>query len=78
MNKTLIGILFIFFGILYGSLSIDAVYQKTLGWLLENGWLTPPAPNTTNKNVLGRKPTIVLYSLALITLGIYILWNRNL
>lgn len=78
MSKTLIGLLFIFFGILYGSMSIDIIYQKTLGWLLENDWLKPPTQDTTNKNALGRKPTIILYSFALIFLGIYILWNRNL
>jgi hypothetical protein len=78
MNKNIIGILFIISGLAYGSLLSETVYTKTLGWLVENGWISPPVQNKTNKEILGRTPTIILYSLALISIGIYILWNRNL
>ena len=81
MSKTLIGLLFILAGIIYGSLAIDDFYNLTLGWLVENKWIKPPVPSKDTKNslpaILGRKPTILLYSGALIIIGIFILWNRN-
>jgi hypothetical protein len=78
MSKTLIGILFIIVGLAYGSMAIDVVYNFTLGYLIENSWLKPPAPDKLEKNLLGRKPTILFYSLGLIIIGIYILWNRKI
>jgi hypothetical protein len=79
MNKTWIGVAFIVFGIVYGSLAIDDVYNYTLGWLVENKWVTPPpaAGKEDLKSILGRKPTILLYAAILIIIGIFILWNRN-
>lgn len=77
MNKTIIGILLICAGVAYGSTAIDAVYAKTLGWLVENQWIRPQIPKKEDKNSLGRKPTILLYSFALIIMGIFILWTRN-
>ncbi len=78
MNKSIIGLLLILAGVAYGSLAIDDVYNHTLGYLVQNGWLKPPSPKQMGKNILGRKPTILIYSLVLIAIGIYILWNRNL
>jgi 1,4-dihydroxy-2-naphthoate octaprenyltransferase len=79
MNKTWIGIACIVAGILYGSMAIDDVYAYTLGWLVENKWITPPpeAGKDDLKNILGRKPTILLYAGILIIIGLFILWNRN-
>ncbi len=79
MNKTWIGVAFITFGVLYASLAIDVVYAYTLGWLVENKWVTPPpeAGKDDLKNILGRKPTILIYSAVLIIIGLFILWNRN-
>ncbi|MBI5530851.1 MAG: hypothetical protein HY918_05170 [Candidatus Doudnabacteria bacterium] len=78
MSKTLIGLLFILAGFLYGSLAIDDIYNRTLGWLIEQKWIKPPIPGKKDLvNVLGRKPTILLYSLALIIIGLFIIWNRN-
>ena len=78
MSKTLIGLIFILVGIAYGSLAIDDVYNRTLGWLVEQIWIKPTEPGKNDLvKVLGRKPTILLYSLALIIIGIFILWNRN-
>lgn len=75
MNKNLIGILFIIFGLAYGSLAIDKVYSLTLGYLVKNNWIKPPSPEQIGENVLGRKPTILIYSLVLILIGILILWT---
>ncbi len=79
MSKTLIGLLFILVGLTYGSLSIDDVYNRTLGWLVANKWVNPPpaAGKDDLKNILGRKPTILVYAGILILIGIFILWNRN-
>jgi hypothetical protein len=78
MSKSLIGVLFIVAGVLYGCLAIDGVYGKTLGWLVENQWVKPPAAGKTDfTKILGRKPTILLYSLVLIIIGAFILWNRS-
>ena len=78
MSKTLIGLLFILAGVLYGSLAIDDVYGNTLGWLVEHQWIKPPLPGKKGLlEILGRKPTILLYSLGLIIIGLFILWNRN-
>jgi len=80
MNKTLIGLLFIFCGLAYGSLAFDDIYGKTLGYLVTNGWITEQTVKKANKAnaALGRKPTILLYASILILIGIYILWNRNI
>ena len=79
MSKTLIGLLFILAGVLYGSLAIDDIYDHTLGWLVENKWVKQPIEDGGKglKEILGRKPTILLYSLILICLGLFIIWNRN-
>ena len=79
MSKTTIGLVFILAGLAYGSLSIDQVYNLTLGWLVENKWIKPPpeASKDDLKAILGRKQTILLYAAILIALGIFILWNRN-
>ncbi|MCX6796912.1 MAG: hypothetical protein NTX98_00325 [Candidatus Doudnabacteria bacterium] len=79
MNKISIGILFVIAGVAYGSMAIDSVYRKTLGYLVENKWITlPKGVEEINKNALGRKGTIILYSLILISIGIYLIWNRNI
>jgi hypothetical protein len=75
MSKTLIGTLFILAGLAYGSLAIDAVYFKTLGYLVEHEWVKPPPESKSEKSVLGRKTTILLYSFILIIIGIFILWK---
>lgn len=79
MSKTLIGLIFILVGTAYGSLALDNIYNNTLGWLLEHEWIKPPPPGKPDalSQLLGRKPLILLYSLALIIIGIFILWNRN-
>lgn len=74
MNATLIGIIFILTGMLYGSLALDKIYNATLGWLINNRWLEIPKPPAgVAKNFFGRKPTILLYSFGLITLGLFII-----
>lgn len=73
MNNTIIGLLFILAGTAYGSLAFDGIYDATLGWLVKNEWIKPPAPSKLGKSVFGRKPTIILYGLCLIAIGIYIL-----
>jgi hypothetical protein len=79
MSKISIGILFIIAGLAYGSMAIDSVYKKTLGYLIENKWVTPlKGAEEINKNALGRKGTIILYSLILIIIGMYSIWNRNI
>lgn len=78
MSKTLLGLLFILGGVMYGSLAIDDIYNKTLGWLVENKWVKPPTVGKKDiTNILGRKPTILLYSFGLIIIGLFIIWNRN-
>jgi hypothetical protein len=78
MSKITIGLLFISIGLLYGSLAFDPVYDKTLGYLVKEGWIKlPEQAKQKAGSLLGRKPTIILYSLGLIIIGIYILWNRN-
>ncbi len=78
MNKTLIGLLFILAGVLYGSLAIDDIYNHTLGWLLTNKWVKQPLEESDKglKELLGRKPTILFYSLILIMLGTFIIWKQ--
>jgi hypothetical protein len=73
MNSTLLGLLFILAGLVYGSLAIDRVYNSSLGWLLANGWIKPENTGKGVKLLFGRKPTIILYSLSLIAIGIFIL-----
>jgi hypothetical protein len=78
MSKTLIGLIFISAGAVYGAMAVDGIYNHTLGWLLSNDWIKPPKPDKNNaSNFLGRKPTILLYSAILIIIGLFILWNRN-
>jgi hypothetical protein len=77
MSKTLIGLLFIVVGVVYGSLAIDSVYNLTLGWLVKYQWVKPPIQDKNSLTiVLGRKPTILLYALGLIIIGIFIVWNQ--
>lgn len=77
MSKTLIGLIFILTGLVYGSMAIDNFYNHTLGWLVENKWVTPPKPGQNDlKEIIGRKPTIILYSLILILIGIFIIWKQ--
>jgi hypothetical protein len=78
MNKTLIGIIFISTGLAYGSLAIDNFYGKTLGWLVENKWIKEPEEPQKNdiRMLFGKKPAILLYSLGLIIIGTFILWNQ--
>ncbi len=78
MNKTIIGLLFILAGVAYGSLAIDDFYNWTLGYLVKNEWIKPPAPGKIQPNVLGRKGTILIYSFILIIIGAYILWNSRI
>lgn len=78
MNKLLIGFLFIIAGLLYLTLLSDRVYNLTLGYLIKNTWIQPPITDKTNPNLLGRKATIAFYSITLIILGIYLLWNHNI
>ena len=79
MSKTLIGLIFLLAGVCYGSLAIDDIYNHTLGYLIEHDWVKrPPVPDKKSPpSVLGPKPTIFLYALGLIIIGLFILWNRN-
>lgn len=73
MNKYLLGSIVILLGLAYGSMAIDSVYQKTLGWLVENKWLELPSRLALEKSSLGRKPTILLYSIIIVLIGVFIL-----
>ena len=77
MSKTTIGILFILAGLAYGSLTLDGIYNITLGYLVKYNWIKPPPPEKPSKEALGRKSTIIFYSLILIAIGIFLLWNRQ-
>jgi hypothetical protein len=77
MSKTLIGILFIIAGLVYGSLAIDDFYSHTLGYLVEHNWIKPPVPGKNEPpSILGRKPTILFYAAILIIIGVFILWKQ--
>ena len=78
MSKLSIGFLFILAGLAYGSLANDKIYDATLGYLVANKWLRPPVSQKPSRNALGRKATIIIYSLALIAIGLYLLWNHNI
>lgn len=78
MNKVLLGCLFICTGILYGTLLSDWVYDHTIGYLVQNKWITPPQIPEGDKSGLSRKLSICLYSAILIILGIYLIWNHQL
>ncbi len=78
MNRTTIGLLFILAGIIYGSTTIDTVYDHTLGWLVKNDWIPQETVQKAGQPGFGRKPTILFFSLALIIIGLYLLWNRNI
>lgn len=78
MNKVYIDLLFLVSGLLYSSLLSDRVYDNTLGYLIENKWIQPPVVDKANPNLLGRKATIAFYSLMLIILGLYLIWNHNI
>ncbi|MEK7618234.1 MAG: hypothetical protein AAB410_03735 [Patescibacteria group bacterium] len=73
MNSNIIGLLFITAGLAYGSLALDGIYSATLGWLVNHEWIKPPVPGKGDNLILGRKPTIIFYSLTLIVIGVYIL-----
>lgn len=75
MSKTIIGLIFILVGLTYGSLIIDNFYKNTLGYLVENDWIKLPKNSTQNNPE--RKITILMYSISLIIIGAYILWNQN-
>jgi hypothetical protein len=77
MDKNIIGLLFITAGVMYGSLVFDGIYNVTLGYLIRNKWLEPPAEEKVEKTILGRKSVILLYSLSLIIIGLFILWTKN-
>ena len=79
MNKTWIGLLFIIAGGILASMSVDQVYNVTLGWLVEHEWVSlPPQANKDElKKMFGRKPVILMYAGVLIIIGLFILWNRN-
>ena len=79
MNRNLIGLLFIAAGLVYGSMALDVVYNHTLGWLVENSWVGKETLRQAAKEkpLLGPKSSILLYSLALIIIGLFILWNQN-
>ena len=79
MNKTLLGFWFLLAGTMYGSLAIDDIYKRTLGWLVEHNWIKPPPLPGKNdlRAILGRKASILLYAGILIIIGLFILWNRN-
>ena len=80
MSKLTIGLIFIFVGLLYGSLIFDVVRSYTTDWLVKNNWVIEP-PEKDVKNVeaiqiFGPKTTIFFYSLILIFIGIFIIWNQ--
>lgn len=77
MSTTMIGLLFILAGVCYGSMAVDNIYNHTLGWLINNDWIAQSTATKAGKPLLGRKPTILLFSFVLIIIGIFILWNRN-
>ncbi len=78
MSKTMLGLLFILAGVAWGSLTIDDIYNHTLGLLVKYDWIKPPLQGKEDLSaVFGRKPTILLYSAILILIGVYLLWNRN-
>ena len=77
MSRTLIGCLLLLAGVAYGSMAIDSFYNHTLGWLVANGWISQEKIKKSGKPLLGRKPTILIYSFSLIIIGVFILWNRN-
>jgi len=78
MSKTIIGLIFILIGVCYGSMAIDDIYNHTLGYLIENEWIKPPVIKKVDKGILGRIGTIIIYSLVLIIIGIYLIWNRKI
>jgi hypothetical protein len=74
VDKTIIGLIFILAGITYGSLTIDDIYNYTLGWLVAHDWIKPPILDKKSlSNFLGRKPTILLYAGILIIIGLYVI-----
>ncbi len=77
MSKLTISLLFIIFGLGYGSLASRKVYDSTLGYLVEHKWIKPPTESNLGQNLLGKKETIILYSGLLILAGLYLLWNHN-
>ena len=78
MDKTIFGLIFILAGVSYGSLAIDDIYNHTIGYLIEHDWVKPPVLGKKSfPVVLGQKPTIILYALVLIIIGLFLLWNRN-
>lgn len=75
MSKFSIGLTFIIVGFLYGSLAVDFIYERTLGFLVEKGFIKLPPSAKGYRPALGRKTTIIFYSLILISLGLFLLWN---
>ena len=78
MQKIKLGLIFICIGLAYGGLIFDRVYKNTLGYLVEHKWIIPPVFKKTSPSILGRKTTILLYSITLIIIGLYLIWNREI
>lgn len=79
MDKNIIGLLFILCGVLYGSLALDSFYEHTLGWLVKHDFIETPKifQNKNSKESLGRKATILMYSIIIIAVGIFILIKKQ-
>lgn len=77
MTKQTLGFIFIAAGLAYGTMAIDSVYNKTLGYLLEHDFIKQPEAKYGRPALLGRKGTIALYSFILIILGIFLIWNSK-
>ena len=78
MSKPMIGLLLILAGVCYGSLAVEGVYDRTVGFLLKNGWLKMPPSQKIPRSLFGPKFQIIIYAAILIIIGLYILWNRNI
>lgn len=78
MNKTIIGLIIILFGVCYGSLAIDSIYDRTLGLLVKYKLIKAPPAGSISPSILGQKGQIILYALILIIIGLYLIWNRNI
>jgi hypothetical protein len=78
MNKSAIGWLFIAAGFFYGSFAFDFISARTLGWLVKNDWVKAPENKEIKRMTpLGPRSAIIFFSIALILIGMFILWNRN-
>jgi len=76
MTKLMAGALFIAAGIIYGLTIWDRFYDLTLRKLYEQQFLRRPPEEELKKiqsGVMGRKGTILAYSLSLIAIGFYLI-----